>query len=63
MPSLDPIFPASNRLNFGVSNREFPEFLKTLPTFISSPFQSGVIAKKNTKEGELGGQVGFDVYH
>ena len=49
MPSLDPIFSASNMSNFGVSNREFPEFFKTLPTFISSPFQSGVIAKKTQK--------------
>ena len=49
MPSLDPIFSASNRSNFGLSNREFPEFFKTLPTYISSPFQSGVIAKKTQK--------------
>ena len=28
-----------------LSHREFPEFLKNHPTFISSPFQSGVIAK------------------
>ena len=37
------------KLQFGKflcpSHREFPEFLKNHPTFISSPFQSGVIAK------------------
>ena len=59
MPSLDPIFSASNRSNFGLSNREFPEFFKTLPTFISSPFQSGVIAKKTQKRGSWGVKWGL----
>ena len=28
-----------------LSDREFPEFFKTHPTFVPSPFQSGVISK------------------
>ena len=32
-----------------LSHREFPEVFKTPPTFISSPFQSGVIAQKPRK--------------
>ena len=32
-----------------LSHREFPEVFETPPTFISSPFQSGVIAQKPRK--------------
>ena len=32
-----------------LSHREFPEVFETPPTFISRPFQSGVIAKKPRK--------------
>ena len=59
MPSVDPIFSASNRSNFGLSKREFPEFFKTVPTFISSPFQSRVKAKKTQKRGGWGVKGGL----
>ena len=40
-----------------LSDREFPEFFKTPPTFISDPFQSRVIAKKTQKSVFLGHPV------
>ena len=59
--SLDLIFSASKRLH-----REFPEVFKTPPTFISSPFQSGVIAKNQERAFFLGHPVHkyftFDLY-
>ena len=43
-----------------LSHWEFPEVLEIPPTFISSPFQSGVIAKKNEKERFFGGHPVYD---
>ena len=44
-----------------LSQREFPEVFETPPTFISSPFQSGLIAKKPRKSVFLGHPVYFQI--
>ena len=40
-----------------MSDREFPELFETPPTFISSPFQRGVIAKNQERAFFLGHPV------